>query len=51
MKTLIGGIQLMDGRIEFGGHDVAKLGSRSARGLASGSCRRSRHLFSHVGGG
>ncbi len=48
MKTLIGGIQLMDGRIEFGGHDVAKLGSAQRARLGIGFVPQGRGIFSRM---
>ena len=48
MKTLIGGIQLMSGRIEFGGHDIAKLGSAQRARLGIGFVPQGRGIFSRM---
>ena len=48
MKTLIGGIQLMGGGIEFGGHDVGKLGSAQRARLGIGYVPQGRGIFSRM---
>jgi urea transport system ATP-binding protein len=48
MKTLIGVIQLMTGRIEFGGHDIAKLGSAQRARLGIGFVPQGRGIFSRL---
>ncbi len=48
MKTLIGGIRLMDGRIEFDGQDIGPLSSAQRARLGIGFVPQGRGIFSRM---